>query len=239
VLTEKYQVITLPGWSFSHKALKSIWPDATCFTIEDLFSDSVTPNLHKISSALNSVNTTKDKLIIGWSLGGMIALDYCLKENDEKIKLILLSSTSNFVIGNELNLASFESLNNNLILNRDKALSRFFGNLIDKNHTNKDKIKLINEYLGEIKSFKTSSLINGLMYLKQSDLSREISALKNQCLLIHGGNDQLIPFSHSINLNKMIQDSALINIENGTHMLPYENQSEITSIIEKHEFFTS
>lgn len=237
MLTEKYQVLTLPGWGFSHNALKSIWPDSTCLTIEDLFSESEAPNFQKIKSTFHSHNTNKNKLIIGWSLGGMVALDYCLKENDQNIKLMLLSSTSNFIVENELNLNSFDSLKETLSSNRDKALSRFFGNLIDKNHTNKDKIKLINEFLEEIESYRTSSLINSLMYLKQSDLSREIRALKNQCLLIHGGNDQLIPFSHSINLNKMIQDSALIQIENGTHMLPYENQSEITSIIETHEFF--
>lgn len=230
----KNQIITLPGWGFSSMSLQDIWPDSICLTCEELFSDhSTSPSLilKKKFSTLDRYQTTT---IIGWSLGALVALEFCIKEKPTSTNLILISPTHNFHFNNVKNSTDLETLMLDFKTDKDNALRKFYFNLVGQNRSN-----LFKKFIKESAHFPTDPLARGLEFLNSTDLTSNLHTIENKCLIIHGENDNLIPIAHSQLINKNSGNSIFVSITNGTHMLPYENQSDIRKIIEDHEFLSN
>ena len=227
-------IITLPGWGFSKSSLKDIWPNSISLTCEDLFNeDSISP-MFALKDAVDSFNK-KPCTMIGWSLGGLLALDYCAIHGDHKPNLILLSPTTNFKYENEENFEDLSELQTNMGFDRAKTLNRFYLNLLGTNTKDRTEIfNSINKYRSDSEELSTSALQHALNYLKVRNISEKIEGLKNSCLIIHGEKDNLIPLEHSKLILKALPNSTLKIIPNASHMLPYENKVEIVDLVNKH-----
>jgi pimeloyl-[acyl-carrier protein] methyl ester esterase len=95
-------VVFLPGWGFS----ASIWHD---------IGVSLTPNCYflnfpevsektcGISGILQQLITQipDHSILIGWSLGGLLAINLCTTFPDKFAKLILVASTPKFIVANQ------------------------------------------------------------------------------------------------------------------------------------------
>lgn len=226
--------ITLPGWGFSANSLKTLWPDSISLTCEDLFSKDQGSPLSVLKDIVDSFDK-KPCTIIGWSLGGLIALDYCATYENHRPDLVLLCPTSNFRYENELNFQDLGILQRNLAVDRNKTLNRFYLNLIGPSKTNRaDIINCVNQYREQSEMLSTTALDHSLNYLETKNISDKITTLKNSCSIIHGKKDNLIPICHSELIHKALPNSKFQILPNASHMLPYDNQSEILDMINKH-----
>ncbi len=244
-------IIALPGWGFSSESFKELLQNAqidlsdnlssdlgslTVIDCETLFKDKSRQPKEVIKNHIEQLND-KPLSIIAWSLGALIALDYCINFQDHETQLILLSPTSNFNFKNEQNLSELKALKLDLTKDRDKALKRFYIKLIAPTKPSRtESIKQCLAYQTAALSLSTDSLVEALSYLELTNLSNDLNKLRNPCLLIHGESDNLIPHHHAVLINNELTNSKLVLLQTASHLLPYNHKFEILESIQNHDF---
>jgi len=169
------------------------------------------------------VNIPVDKCnILGWSLGGQVAIQLAIKNPQFVKKLILMSTTPCFVerydwpYGVKKNFFNkFEIDAKNKI---DDTLMKFF--LIQtKDIVNaKDTMRFLKRNFIQSSYHKTHGMQNALGILKNTDLRKEIKKITKQSLIIIGDKDRLTCPDASLWLNRNIRTSTLVKIQGANHM---------------------
>lgn len=232
-------IITLPGWGFDATCFSKLWTNSTCLTSEDFFREGTTNPLKVLENATKDFGDSP-YMVVGWSLGGLLALDYFSTHEDSRANLILLSPTSYFKFMNEENFDELSDLQSNLTLNREKALRGFYLKLagaLNKGRT--ELFDIINKYKSDSEELSTHSLVSALEYLKVKELSNTLFKIKNPTLIVHGERDNLIPLSHSELIHNSMSNSSLKVLRNACHLLPCENKNEILELIKENVLFSS
>lgn len=160
------KTLLFPGWaSFENFYHKELIED---FIYDDFFYDS--------NSEIN---------LIAWSMGTLKALEY-IKTNKVN-KLILMAPTANFIKTTDKELV------NNMIegikTDRIKTLNSFYKLNFSKNS---DYLDFINEYENEINGLNVTDLINGLEFLRDTNISNYSFENVKELYIITGKRDRVI-----------------------------------------------
>lgn len=83
--------------------------------------------------------------------------------------------------------------------------------------------KVLYRFVGEYDYFKSGNLKNTFVNIINYPLIDKLSIINVPTLIIWGKNDRITPLEDAIRINKLINGSKLIIVENATHKLPYEN----------------
>jgi len=178
--------------------------------------DSINHHLDLKADYLDYINMKEDEiyqktinknysLIIGWSLGGHIALKLAKKHNIKN--LILITTAYNFICENNgINSTNYQIFSNNLLINKNKTLKKFeqFVNFGSKN-----KAKLINY------NYSTSNLIYWLKKLKEN--AETNLEQKTNITFISANNDFLIYKNHVKNFATRFKNAKVIELEKTNH----------------------
>jgi pimeloyl-[acyl-carrier protein] methyl ester esterase len=193
------RLIFLNGWSASAALLGEL-PGRLCakqelIVLDHLYQDSPEEISCKIEALL-----TEDTVLMGWSLGGLLAMQYLLAQPVEALRplaLILLQATPCFLqkadwpVGVSEEhfdaLAEVTDSRNSLKLIRVFSQLMVAGSAWPKEEKNKIKAVYRPEDLPD-----WPALSNGLDYLKELDLREYISRLQLPVLGIYGQNDVLV-----------------------------------------------
>lgn len=177
-----------------------------------------------------------NSIVLGWSLGGMLALRLAHRHPRCVRKLILVASSAKFVRSKDWLSAQPKAV-----------LSMFAGSLMDKPQATikrflllqtqgtKNQVEL-NRLLKELMTDdglpQLAGLECGLNILKTSDLRDDLSRLSCPILQILGGKDQLVPVavaSASMGLNPAMQS---VIIDDAAHIPFISHPSETLSAID-------
>ncbi len=234
--------IFILGWGFLEESFPAelrnkFYKNITFIDIRSLFDHSNRPNFKIIENLI-----TDDTIIIGWSLGSLVALELCtrLKNNKltEKIsKLILVSATSSFLgtdkdLTKEDNLLNLEQSIKEGGAKKDKALKNFYWSLLSETEIYKiEKNLYLKNFTETANQIKTHQLINALEYLRETNLTEELRELEINTNLVHGAKDLLIPKEHMSNLNYLIPHSYSVLMDNSGHLIPLLNPEEFMNLI--------
>jgi pimeloyl-[acyl-carrier protein] methyl ester esterase len=189
-------LVMLHGWGFSSGIFTSLvdkYKDQYQITLIDLpghgYSDNVEGGIDEWCSEIINL-IPKNSIILGWSLGGLIAIKIATRLKISK--LILVASTPNFIHSDKwkygIDIDNFINFSESIKINISKGLKRF----ISLQTNQKVQIKELNKL---IDNFPTNpkSLNQGLKILLSTDLSRELKNLSIPVQAILGKNDALIP----------------------------------------------
>ncbi len=176
-------------------------------------------------------------LVVGWSLGGMLAIEFLLKETEicNNCELVLLSSSSNFTMQEADRIKSLKTL-----IRRVKrmsgsspltALKSFYQDLTDEYHRYKVSGPDSDELLEYTKYLSPEGLLKALYYLENTDLRESVAGLSIPVHIIHGSDDMLIPQAHAEELHSLIPESELTIIPHAGHMIPFTHNKKISSLI--------
>ena len=184
------------------------------------------------------VNVPEEKCnILGWSLGGQVAIHLAIKNPKFVKKLILMSTTPCFVERydwpygvKKLFFNKFEMDAKNKI---DDTLMKFF--LIQtKDIVNaKDTMRFLKKNFIHSSRHKTHGMQNALEILKNTDLRKEIKKINKQSLIIVGDKDRLTYPDASVWLSKNIKASTLVRIKGANHMPFISHSKEIIDSIKE------
>ena len=130
-------------------------------------------------------------IILGWSLGGLLAINIASKIQTSQ--LILVASSPNFVKNEQwkfgIDADNFQQFSDALQLNLSKGLKRF----VSLQTQDKAQSKALNQSIDKFPA-STKALNQGLEILLTTDLLDEFKQLKIPIEVILGNHDTLIPY---------------------------------------------
>lgn len=135
--------------------------------------------------------------LLGWSLGGQVAMRAALDHPDRVARVILLSTTPIFVTSSAwahgLALADLQAFGADLLENPRATLLRF---LSLQTRGAPDQKMLLQSLRGALQAAPdpdAAALQAGLAMLCETDLRPEVAALSQPALVLHGALDTLTP----------------------------------------------
>ncbi len=175
--------------------------------------------------------------VLGWSLGGMIAMQIALRHPEKIKRLILVGSVARFVCDNDWRYAispdilhAFsESLNDDL----QQTLQRFLALQIQSSDDSRSTLRKLRELMNSNDAPQPAALQGGLQILQNIDLRQQLSQLRQPTLMIFGKRDTLTRPQTAQQMLPLLPNAQL-EIINGAGHAPFLSHGEqFTTLIEK------
>jgi len=164
-----------------------------------------------------------DPILLGWSLGGLLAIKIASKIKISK--LILVASSPKFVRSEGwsygIDADNFQQFSDALQLNLSKGLKRF----VSLQTQDKIQLKILNQSIDKFPA-STQALNQGLEILLNTNLIDEFKQLKNSTQIVLGERDTLIP----IEIEKWYQNQSTLITTISTGHLPFTHPDFTLSI---------
>jgi len=163
----------------------------------------------------------KDSFLMGWSLGGLLAIQAALKYPKNFAGLILVSATPCFIArehwpeGVEAGLVKAMALE--LAANVEVVVNRFLAlEVRGSAHPGDELERLKSLALGHGLPDK-AALLAGLKLLVDTDLAGRLAEIECPVLLLGGRRDKLVPWASLEHTHQLLPDSRLVKIAGAAH----------------------
>lgn len=217
----KKTIYFIPGWASDSSVWKHIVPSVNSDKEVKYIDWSILLENTDCSFSTNSI-------LVGWSIGGMLALELCKKKNKFS-NLILIASTARMTEDDGYSGVPFKSLKAmkiQLKRKRERVISDFAENSCDIGNR-----QFISCCQKSSQNFTLENLQKGLSYLLEKDLRPDLSEINVPSVIIHAENDNIINVLNSCVLHENLNNSRLINLKTGGHALPLSKSEVISDII--------
>lgn len=135
--------------------------------------------------------------VVGWSLGGQVAMRLALDYPDMVRRLVLVGATPCFVNKTDWDVGMaadvFSSFADSVDADYHKTMTQFLTLQCMGAKDSRDTVKLLRKKFAERPVPTTQTLQKALQILLDNDLRNEIEFLRKPTLLIHGDRDTLAP----------------------------------------------
>lgn len=238
----KFDCLLLHGWGFNNGIMDNFAKGVTCsgkILIPCLYEITRAVNEYSFESIANKVSKEihQDTIVIGWSIGGLIATRLALLT--DKVKAIVyIASVPRFMNDdkwkNTIDRKDFDELEKTF--NRDPllALETFAGLTSIGEISVKNTKKLLCKFLTDATTNK-DILIKWLIELKKTDLREEFSSLNIPVLFLLGDHDALVAPEVVRQLKKLLPEARCELIKDCGHApfisMEYETQNLINDFI--------
>ncbi len=198
------QIIDLPGYGKCHD---NTFP----LSLKDVAVDVV-----------KQIDT--ESILIGWSLGGLIAQQIALDFPAKVQSLILIAATPCFIKkegwDNAADSILAKQFYQQLEDKGESAISGFYTQLAAMEQQPRKVLQEIKRFQGECKADK-DTLLRSLKVLHDTDLRQQLSSINKKITWICGDNDQLVPAQ-----KEMLTGGSSIEIISGAGHVPFISQQE-------------
>ena len=238
-------LLMIHGWGVNSKIWVSLVDELKLFASVYLIdlpgmggSSSISPyTLDNIAKEIKS-NVPKKKFnILGWSLGGQVAMSMAIRMPEIIEKLILMSTTPCFVEKKDwpygVNKQFFLDFEMEAKQNLNNTLMKFF--LIQTRDINDSKnvMRFLKNTFIEIRDDNKSGMQSALNVLKETDLRNEVKKIDKPTLIISGDKDRLTSLKSSIWLYEKIKRAKLKEIKGANHMPFISHRETMTESVKK------
>ncbi len=159
--------------------------------------------------------------VIGWSMGGMLALEAAMHKWCSFNKIFLISSSARMVEDDNYTGVPAKQLRAMKIqLSKNKVIENFWSQACSPEEFN-DGFPALKDYSD---SQNPDCLIAGLEYLERTDLRAELKKISSEIHVIHGSKDKIMPVEHGKYLAENTTGNYL-EIPESSH-LPFLRYSE-------------
>ncbi len=204
-------LVLLHGWGLHSGVWLNILPELNkryhCYTVDmlghgqSLTSDSMLFDLANMRKALHHIITKIDAAevtLLGWSLGGLVAMDYIHHNSDKIKKLILVASNASFCKKedwfNAIEQSVLENFASQLELDYKKTVDKFMALQMFGADDYKQSLKILKQSMASRPEPSMQALREGLEILKVTDLRTQLSHIEQPVLMITGEHDRLMPY---------------------------------------------
>jgi pimeloyl-[acyl-carrier protein] methyl ester esterase len=183
------------------------------------------PENYDLASVADLVSQCLPKscVLLGWSLGGLVAQEIALTKPDGIEQLILVASSPKFAAAADwpgIDVKTLTFFQQQLAQDFDKTLDRFLAIQAMGSATAKADIKRIKHYIEQLPSPSLLALKAGLAILAETDLRTQLTSLKVKTHWMFGRLDNLVPVSLATRLPSL-QASASVNVVDKASHAPF------------------
>lgn len=162
-------------------------------------------------------NSGEKTIIMGWSLGGLIAMQTALEIPDMISGLVLISSTPRMTADGCYEGArarEIKAMSARIGKYRQGVLESFAEKAFGADNA------AVEKFLEGAAGFDGAELKAGLEYLEKTDIRGRLGEINTRVLILHGSMDEIIPVSQARFMNQKIKGSEMI-LAAAPHGLPY------------------
>jgi pimeloyl-[acyl-carrier protein] methyl ester esterase len=160
--------------------------------------------------------------LIGWSLGGMIALRYSILFPEKVSKLVMLASSAKFTQAEDWPFAQpasvLQAFTESISSSPKVALRRFCLFQTQGMEQPRSLDKQMKLFINESPTPKIGSLLGGLSLLGALDLRTDLKQTKVPLLMLLGDNDELIPRGVAEASKELNSDIKVSFIKGAAHL---------------------
>jgi pimeloyl-[acyl-carrier protein] methyl ester esterase len=158
---------------------------------------------------------------LGWSLGGLIALDAARRYPEKVARLVLVGATPKFVQAPDWPHAMpaevFAGFAGDLIQDYRATLLRFLSLHGGDSEQSRALLKQLRAQLFTHGEPQPEALAAGLAILEQTDLRAQLADIRVPALVVHGSHDRLAPPAAGEYLAAHLPQARLLRIEGAGH----------------------
>jgi len=193
--------VDLPGHGQSRD---TPWPDDTDSLVDGLVQD-----------------LPHGSFLMGWSLGGLLAMQAALKYPKRFAGLILISATPCFITrehwpdGVEAGLLKAMALE--LAADPEVVVNRFLALEIHGSAHPRDELKRLKSLALAHGLPARAALLAGLKHLADTDLSARLPEIECPVLLLGGRRDKLVPWAAMERSHRLLPNSRLVRVQGAAH----------------------
>lgn len=227
-LGQGQELVFLHGWGFDSR----VW-QPVCEALGDDFSIScidlpgyganrgaaIAPFDETVGAVLDQVPV--GATLVGWSLGGMVALACARRDAARLSRLVLVATTPSFVRRDgwpqgmpPLMLGGFKTAVRADLL----GLLQHFAGLINHGDQNARDLTRLFKLLGKTDEPADEALLTGLDWLRDLDLRDALPAIDLPTLLIHGDLDPLMPIGGARAMAEALPNARLETFAGAAHV---------------------
>lgn len=211
------------GWAADATVWDSLQPSANCRFFD--FTEGV--ELDKLEAYMAVLAEESGPLqVVGWSMGGMLALELAARHPEQMERLILIDSTTRFTLTEDyaagMPQAIVRQLARRVRRNSCQAQLNFYQQMFAPGEEAAAETFVKSGAMVR----NTTALLAGLSYLEQRDLRGLLPDIALPVRVIHGAEDAICPLSAGKYLAEHLPAGELICLPNGGHV-PFYTQSEI------------
>lgn len=166
--------------------------------------------------------------VLGWSTGGVIAMEVGRKRPERFNRLVLLSSTAKFCqdesYAHGVPVSALKSMMVGLKRSPKQVIETFFTKAATPLRLDEHQLHLALEVAMRQ---GVDPLHNGLRYLLDSDYREDLEKINCPALVIHGKHDRIIPVQAAQWVSETLPASELIVYPRGGHLLIAQHGHEI------------
>lgn len=174
-------------------------------------------------------------LLVGWSLGSVLALRAALDMPGKVAALVLVSATPCMCARNELGGVEHGGVDPRTLAAMRVRVARNPGPVLDEFARQcalpdgDEQTRL--SYLQQAKQFSPPQLALGLDALATLDLRQRLGEIHVHCRILHGACDRIVPLRSAQMLATQIPHAALEILEGYGHALPFTAPARIAQCI--------
>lgn len=245
--TANAPIVLLHGWGMN----KQVWNGVLERMPEDVRAriqvldlpgygtNKTVPNPYSIDALSEWLGTeiSGPSHILGWSLGGLVAIKFAEQNPEKVMSLGLIASTPKFQQDDDwpgIRPEVLTAFSEQLLKNHQQTIQRFLAIQAMGSETAKQDIKLLKEWILSAEQPDSSALSGGLELLKTVDLRASLNTLSRPVFGIFGRLDSLVPVATVNELKKQLPNADLTICDHVSHAPFISNPEQFVQWLQTH-----
>ncbi len=223
----KHKIIWIPGLLCTESLFNHQINSLKDIAEHEVFVIKTYDDIKKASSYVLESTHFTDFTLIGFSMGGYIALEI-LKQNPERVKSLCLIDTSHKVDSDQRKNIRLASIKQALEGKFTGVGSSLFASMV-YNQEDKSHYNLVTEMAEEIG--KDSFINQQKLILSRTDSEQTLKNFNKNALFIAGQHDKLTPPSLHYEMKDLSKQGNIGIIEESGHLSPIEQPQAVSALI--------